>query len=329
MARPSLTPITYCEFDRPGEQLLARLRANLTRLMRTSLRRLARGVSRAVTTDLGSAGMRKTLPMRVVTIGILMKLAWLPPAVVVACGWAVYRGTHGPAVAAAQVARVSNAFSERVSFAAADGVGLSAVWVPAVTAEEIVGQGETVLGRRDAAVVLVHDHGHDAGQMLAQATLLHELGLHVLVLDTRGSGQSEPAARTFGRMEQLDVAAAVNYLASRASVDKARIAVWGVGSGAAAGERASASVPIALLLAEREFPAGSVASTDDRFMPAHAAYDALRPVCRWLFHVLYAGGADLSQGRPGRIVEVKVGHLEGALAELRSFASEHLVAQAG
>ena len=52
-------------------------------------------------------------------------------------------------------------------------------------------------------------------------------------------------------------------------------------------------------------------------------------MCRWLFHVLYAGGpADTRVGAPPlRVVEIESGELDVALAELKAFASERLVAQ--
>jgi hypothetical protein len=321
--------MTYCEFDRPRDRSWRWFVWNTLRLARATVRGVIRGFLRIFTTDLSSGGLRKTLPVRVVAIGTLMKLAWLPPAIVVACGWAVYQQTRGPAPVAAQhVGRVSNAFSERISFQSSDGVRLSAVWVPAMRVEEIARQGEELLKRRDPAVVLVHDHGQDSGQMLAQAALLHELGMHVLVLETRGSGQSEDAAKTFGHLERLDVSAAVDYLAARGTVDEERIAVWAVGSGADAAQNAPSRTPISLLIAERHPKRNGPEAVDDRFMPASPAYDPLRPVCRWVFHVLFSGGpADTLQGDgPRRVVEVKAGDLEAAVDELRDFSSDHLIA---
>lgn len=328
MVRPSLTPMTYCEFDRPKDRSWRWLLRNVLRVPWFVIRFIWRALVRIVTTDLGSARMRKTLPLRTVLIGSFMKLAWLPPAVVIACGWVVYRRIHEPTAAhTGQVARVANAFNERVSFLASDGVRLSAVWVPAVTPQDVIRHGEELLKRRHAAVVLVHDHGHDAGQMMAQASLLHEMGVHVLLLDTRGAGESEAAARTFGRLERLDVAAAVDHLASRPTVDPTRIAVWGIGSGAEAAQNAGASVPIALLLAERGADPEVPGAVDDRFMPPHPAYDPLRPVCRWVFHIFWSGGAaDTGAGRPTRVVELESGDIAPALAELRKLASERLVA---
>lgn len=330
MARPSLTPLTFSEFEHPQEPTGRALRRNLFWLVRSGLRAVTRGISRALTTDLTSGGLRKTLPGRTVLVGVFMKLAWMPPAVVVACGWVVYRQTHGPATADAavgQVARITNAFNERVRFDTSDGVTLSAIWVPAFKPQDVIAQGEELLKRREAAVVLVHDHGNDAGQMLSQASLLHEMGLHVLVLETRGSGKSERSARTYGRLERLDVAAAVDYLAARATVDSARIAVWAVGSSAEAAEHAPSIVPIALLIAERGSVDPATASVvDSRFMPSHQAYDGLRPVCRWLFEVVFAGGAPpATTAHPGRTVELDSTEINRALAELNAFASESLI----
>jgi hypothetical protein len=148
--------------------------------------------------------------------------------------------------------------------------------------------------------------------------------MHVLVLETRGAGQSEDAARTFGRMERLDVAAAVDYVAARSTVDSQRIAVWAVGSGADAAAHAPSATSIALLVAERDPKLGP--DVDDRFMPADPAYDTLRPVCRWVFHTLFAGGpVDTTAGAPRRTVELKSGSLDAAVSELKAFASDQLI----
>jgi hypothetical protein len=329
LSRPSLTPLTYSEFDHPRDRSWRWFLWNMLRIVRQPVRSVFRMILRAFTTDLASGGFRKTLPVRVVVTGVLMKLAWLPPVVVVACGWAVYQKTGGPAPVAAKVVRVSNAFSERVKFETSDGVSLSAIWVPALRVEQVVAQGDELLKRRDAAVVLVHDHGQDAAQMMAQAAVIHEMGMHALVLETRGAGQSEHAPRTFGRMERLDVAAAVEYLSSRSIVDPERVAVWGIGSGADAAAHAPLSQPIALLVAERDLGPLGKNAVDTRFLPAHDAYDALRPVCRWLFQVLYAGGpADTREGVPPlRVVDIRSGELDVALAELKAFANDRLVAE--
>lgn len=329
MARPSLSPMTFSDFERPNDGSWKSLLRNLLRLPGWLVRSAFRGIGRIFTTDLASGDLRKTLPLRSVLLGAIMKLAWLPPAVIIACGWVVYRQTHGPSgaeAAAGQVARITSAFSERVYFDSKDGIGLAAVWVPAIRPQDVVTLGDALLKRREPAVVLVHDHGNDSTQMLGQAALLHELGMHVLILETRGSGRSQRTARTYGRLERLDVAAAVDYLAARPTVDTARIAVWGVGSGAEAAELAPSNVPIALLLAEGRADGMSRAGVDARFMPPHWSYNGLRPVCRWLFDVGFAGGAPPATGtKPGRIVEISFGDMQRALIELNNFASESLV----
>ena len=329
MARPSLSPMTFGDFERPSDGSWKALLRNLIGLPRLIVRAVFGGVGRIFTTDLSAGDLRKTLSLRAVFIGAIMKLAWLPPAALLACGWVVYRQTHGPAGAAAavgQVARITSAFSERVSFDSKDGITLSAVWVPAIRPQDVVAQGDELLKRREPAVVLVHDHGNDAAQMLAQAALLHELRMHVLVLETRGSGHSERTARTYGRLERLDVAAAVDYLASRPTVDSARIAVWGVGTGAEAAQMAPSNVPISLLLAESRAEGIDHPHVDTRFMPPHWAYNPLRPVCRWLFDVGFAGGAPPATGnKPGRVVEINFGDMQRALIELDNFASQSLV----
>ena len=138
--------------------------------------------------------------------------------------------------------------------------------------------------------------------------------------------KSQRTARTYGRLERLDVAAAVDYLAGRPTVDSARIAVWGVGSGAEAAQMAPSNAQISLLLAESRADGINTPNLDTRFMPAHWSYNALRPVCRWLFDVGFAGGAPPATGtKPGRTVEINFGDMQRALIELNDFASESLV----
>ena len=329
VARPSLSPMTFSDFERPYDRSWKSLLRNLFRLPGWLIRSVFRGIGRIFTTDLAAGDMRKTLPMRTVLVGAIMKLAWLPPVVLLACGWAVYRESYGTSSASAatgQVARITSAYHERVYFGSKDGTRLSAVWVPAIRPQDVVTQGDELLKRRVPAVVLVHDHGNDSSQMLAQAALLHELGLHVLILETRGSGRSQRTARTFGQLERLDVAAAVDYVAGRPIVDSARIAVWGVGSGAEAAEAAPSTTPVSLLLAESRSLELGDPNVDTRFMPPHWAYNGLRPVCRWLFDVGVAGGAPPATGtKPGRVVQIGFGDMQRAMIEFDNFASQSLV----
>lgn len=322
MTRPSLTPMTYCEFDRPKIDRMRWIARNLLRLTWRTLRAAVRGSMRLLVADLGSERLRKTLPLRLVAAGALMKITWMAPIVVLACGWVVYRQTHPPQMASQQGARVSGAYSERVSFVTSDNLTLSAVWVPAYAAEDIVNQPDKTLTEPRPAVILVHDHGFDARQMLPFAQLLHKAGVHVLALDLRGRGHSDHAPQTFGRTERLDVAAAVNYLSNRATVDPQRIAIWAVGTGAMASEQAPNSTSVSLLVAE-----GRRDDTALSFLPEGRIFDPLRPICRWTFSVAFAGGpVEEAAGHPRRVVDLEPGDASQAVKLLREFAADRLVA---
>lgn len=316
MQRASLTPITQTDFETPNYRWwqiwlppLRRLPAWLWIATWIVLRnaprltaRFVRGVLRALATDLKGGGgpTRRIMPLRRMVAGAALHLLWLPLGLALGSIWLVRQATHPTGTGTSAVSgRLGGIYTERIELTASDGTALSAIWVPATTPHDILVGREAALRERHPAVLLVHDHGEDARQMLPAAATLHERGYHVLVLDTRGAGQSEPSARTFGQREALDVAAAVEYLRTRSTVDSQRVAGWGLGYGGLAVESADLAEPLQLAVLERRPP-----ENDERFVPAGFPFDLARPACRWSFALLHGGGlAPYPSARPLQTVE--------------------------
>jgi dienelactone hydrolase len=110
-----------------------------------------------------------------------------------------------------------------VAFSTADGMRLSAWYIPA---------------RTDAAVVLLPGAGETRTAVLGQAAVLARHGYGALLADTRGHGRSSGHAMDFGWWGDLDLAAAVSFLARQPGIQAGKIAVLGESMG---GEQALAA----------------------------------------------------------------------------------------
>jgi uncharacterized protein len=112
---------------------------------------------------------------------------------------------------------------ENVVVPTADGVHLSGWYVPS---------------RNGAAVIVLHGAGSTRSAVLPHGTVLARHGYGVLMLDTRGHGQSEGRAMDLGWYGDRDIDAAVSFLTRRGDVDRNRIGVVGLSMG---GEQAIAA----------------------------------------------------------------------------------------
>jgi uncharacterized protein len=126
---------------------------------------------------------------------------------------------------------------EDVALTTADGVRLSAWWIPAEAAR--------------GAVVLCHGNAGTIEQRIGKARLLHELGLSVLLFDYRGYGGSagEPSEEGVYR----DAEAAFAHVVGVRGVPPAHLVLWGESlGGAVAVEVATRHTP-ALVVVESTF----------------------------------------------------------------------------
>src|SRR5262245_2036922 len=124
---------------------------------------------------------------------------------------------------------------ERHVFRAADGVALDAWVIPRSSAT----------GR----AVLFHGYADGKASVLPQARVLHGLGLEVMLVDFRGSGDSAGESTSIGFHEALDVAAAFDY-AARLPETRPTV-LFGGSMGAVAVLKATAEhdlSPVALIL---------------------------------------------------------------------------------
>ena len=122
---------------------------------------------------------------------------------------------------------------EDVELVAADGVKLSAWFVPA--------------GPDAPVVLLCHGNGGNIGHRVESVRILHDLGLSVLLFDYRGYGQSEGRPTEAGTY--LDADAAWNYLTRTRGVRPSDVIVQGRSLGAAvAAHLAAEQTPRALIL---------------------------------------------------------------------------------
>jgi uncharacterized protein len=113
---------------------------------------------------------------------------------------------------------------QNVAFRTADGVRLSAWYIPP---------------RNGAAVVVLPGSGSTRTAVLGQAALLARHGYGTLLLDTRGHGLSGGHAMDFGWWGDRDIAAAVSFLARQPTVHAGRIGLVGESMG---GEQALAAI---------------------------------------------------------------------------------------
>ena len=98
-------------------------------------------------------------------------------------------------------------------------------------------------GTNSPTVLLFHGYGGEKAGTVSEAKAFLELGMSVLLVDFRGSGDSSEAYTTVGFDEAEDVAAAVRY--ARAELGARTIVLYGQSMGAAAVLRAVHSLGVA------------------------------------------------------------------------------------
>lgn len=132
-------------------------------------------------------------------------------------------------------------FYEDVTFVTSDGLELRGWFLPSR-------QGR-------AAVILGHGFTRSRQEMLDVAAMLHRNCYNVLLFDWRAHGESEGKRTTFGYKEVQDVAAALDFVSSRAEVDPDRIGVLGRSLGGAIAIRAAADLAqLKAVVSDSPFP---------------------------------------------------------------------------
>ncbi|MCM8794193.1 MAG: alpha/beta hydrolase [Candidatus Omnitrophica bacterium] len=129
---------------------------------------------------------------------------------------------------------------EDVSFRATDGVPLTGWWVPAPPAQtlpelsedlEPAQTAETPVPGTRGTVLFLHGNAGNISHRLAQIHLLHNLGLHLFIIDYRGYGASTGHPDEQGLYR--DALGALNYLKTRPEVDPDRLVYYGESLGGA------------------------------------------------------------------------------------------------
>jgi len=99
------------------------------------------------------------------------------------------------------------------------------------TSDGLTLRGWYVRSQGGAALIFVHGGGSNRLALLPEARMLARHGYGFLVYDSRASGDSDGNTVTWGDREQLDLAAALDYVSARADVDPRRIGLVGLSIG--------------------------------------------------------------------------------------------------
>lgn len=175
----------------------------------------------------------------------------------------VYTSTHPKSVHAISTPESYGLYYKRVSLVTIDNEHLSGWYLPPMSADELAFDPEGILSQKWPAVVICHGLGESHDQYLPLAKELHAAGFAVLMLDTRGQGDSDPAAVTYGLRERLDILAAVKYLRDTAYVDETKVCVVGHDIGATAAlQAATLDSAIAAVVADGLWPQFEVRAQD-------------------------------------------------------------------
>jgi pimeloyl-ACP methyl ester carboxylesterase len=172
--------------------------------------------------------------------GILTRILLTPVILAIFLVGLVYASTHPETVHAVTNPDSYGIYFKRVTLNTVDNQILAGWYLPPINADEVVFDPEGVLTQKWPAVVVCHGLGSSHDQYLPLAKQLHDAGFAVLMLDTRGQGESDPAAVTYGLRERFDVLAGVKMLREMPYVDESKVCVVGHDIGATAALQAAA-----------------------------------------------------------------------------------------
>lgn len=169
-----------------------------------------------------------------------------------------------------------------VSFLTSDGIRLSGWWLA---------------GHTDRVVVGLAGRSGIKSDLLGVGTYLAKAGFHVLLIDFRGRGESQPAPMSLGSREAVDAAASIDYAAAR--IPGARIGIIGFSLGAAVAVMAAArDARVLALVADCPFarPEPLMRAGMRQFFPITRALaiPALTRLWALILYQLDLGGIDIA-----------------------------------
>lgn len=198
--------------------------------------------------------LKRTWRWRIVD-GLITRLLLTPVIVALFLFAIVYANTHPTRILASTTPESMGIYFKRVNLLTIDNQRLSAWYVPPLTTDEVAFDPVGALMEKWPAVVVCHGLGSGQDQYLSLSRTLHDAGFAVLMLETRGQGESETAAVTYGLRERVDVLAGVKYLREIDSIDGTKVCVVGHDISATAALQATAlDSSIAAVVADGMWP---------------------------------------------------------------------------
>jgi len=158
--------------------------------------------------------------------GIITRILLTPIILALFMMVLVYCSTHPQAVHALSNPRGYGIYYEKVTIETDDHLQLSAWYMPPLNAEEVAFDPEASLLQKWPGVVVCHGMGSSHDEYLPLAQELHKAGFAVLMLDTRGQGESKGSV-TYGLKERFDIVAGARFLRGAPYVDESKVCVVG------------------------------------------------------------------------------------------------------
>jgi hypothetical protein len=171
--------------------------------------------------------------------GIITRALLTPVILAVFFVGMVYASTHPRAVQALSTPDTFGIYFKRVDLVTVDNQRLTGWLIPPYNAQQVALDPEGTLTQKWPGVVICHGLGASHDQYLALAQQLNAKGFTVLMVDTRGQGESDTGVVTYGLRERMDVLAGVKYLRETPYVDGTKVCVVGHDIGAIAALQAT------------------------------------------------------------------------------------------
>ena len=136
----------------------------------------------------------RSLPWRILD-GLFTRLLISPVIIAIFLLCVVYANTHPAHVQASNTPESLGVYFKRIDLLSIDNQRLAAWYIPPLTSDEVAFDPEGSLAEKWPAVVVCHGLGAAQDQYLTLANKLHTAGFAVLMLDTRGQGESRRQRR--------------------------------------------------------------------------------------------------------------------------------------